>query len=275
MKNYIFILIIFFSFQICAQNVGQTGDSIINYTDINGFKQGFWQQRYFNGKIKYEGYFRNDKPYGEFKRYDEKGRLTSILVHSLQGDTAYAKMFHENGNVAATGRYINKVKDGEWKYFNENGQLLSLETLKMEQKHGLFQLFYADGNIYHEKTYLNGELDGEEKRYYSTGQINFKANYKQGRRTGEFFVYDIDGKVLTYGKYVDDKRNGTWRFYEENGTLKAEIVYNYGIPENKDQLEVVETEEIKKLEEKKGTFDDPESFIENPEQYIFMKREKK
>ncbi len=115
MKNIVLLILTLLTIQVVAQNVGQTGDSIVNYTDINGFKQGFWQQKYFNGKVKYEGYFRNDKPYGEFKRYDERGRLTSILNYSMIGDTAEAKMFHENGKIAALGRYINKNK--RWRTF--------------------------------------------------------------------------------------------------------------------------------------------------------------
>ncbi len=80
---------------------------------------------------------------------------------------------------------------------------------------------------------------------------------------------------MVYGKYVDDKRHGIWRFYKETGELDSEINYIYGIPENKEELEKAETEEIEKLEENKTMIDDPESFIYNPEQFIFMKREKK
>jgi antitoxin component YwqK of YwqJK toxin-antitoxin module len=269
------IILIFFTAQIIAQNVGQAGDSILNYTDINGYKQGFWQQKYYNGKIKYEGFFRNNMPYGEFKRYDNRGRITSILIYSEKGDTANATLFHENKKVAATGRYINKIKNGEWKYYSEEGSLLKLENVIGEIKNGPYKTYYLDGKIYEEKFYINNILDGENIRYYSNGQMNFKSFYKLGRRVGAFFVYNIDGSVLVYGKYVDDKRHGIWRFYEESGRLQTEINYNYGIPDNKDEMEIKETERIKKLEENKDLIDDPGNFIENPEQFIFMKREKR
>lgn len=274
MKLLVFFLFSSFTMFTFAQNVGQTGDTLINYTDINGNKQGFWQQKYYNGKLKYEGYFRNNKPIGEFKRYDNRERLTSKLFYSELGDTAYAEMYHENGKNAAVGRYINKIKDGEWKYFDEEGRLINLETLKMEVKHGAFKTFYLDGKVYEEKNYEDGQLHGENKRHYSNGQMNYKSNYIRGKRVGDFFVYNIDGKVLVYGKYVDDKRHGTWRFYEENGMLLTEINYEYGIPDNKEALEIQETEKLKDLEDNKNMMDDPEDFLKSPEQFIFMKREK-
>ena len=98
--------------------------------------------------------------------------------------------------------------------------------------------------------------------------MNFKSQYKLGRRVGKFFVYNVDGSVLVFGNYVDDKRHGIWRFYEESGKLLTEINYNYGIPENLDELEKIETDKLQKLEEKRNTIDDPGNFIENPEQYI-------
>ena len=72
---YRFFLIICLSVisqSIAAQNVGQKGDTLINYTDINNMKQGVWRKVYPNGKLAYEGKFRNDKPIGVFNRYLDK-----------------------------------------------------------------------------------------------------------------------------------------------------------------------------------------------------------
>ena len=75
MKNCIQILIIILLGNAAlSQNVGQKGDTLKNYTDINGLKQGYWQKKYYNGNIKYEVYFKNNKPIGEFKRFYESGK---------------------------------------------------------------------------------------------------------------------------------------------------------------------------------------------------------
>ena len=43
------------------------GDQTINRTDRDGKKQGHWIKKYPNGHVMYDGYFKNDKPIGEFK----------------------------------------------------------------------------------------------------------------------------------------------------------------------------------------------------------------
>ena len=48
-------------------------DSAINQTDAKGLKQGFWKAKFDNGRIKYEGYFKDNHPVGELKRYYEEG----------------------------------------------------------------------------------------------------------------------------------------------------------------------------------------------------------
>ena len=65
-----------------------------NVTDATGKKQGPWVKNYPDGKIMYEGTFRDDKPVGLFKRYNEKGVLQSELTFSDNKDEAQAVFFH-------------------------------------------------------------------------------------------------------------------------------------------------------------------------------------
>ena len=51
----------------------------MNQVTPEGLKTGKWQKKHSSGKIKFEGTFENDKPVGEFNRYDINGKLTSIL----------------------------------------------------------------------------------------------------------------------------------------------------------------------------------------------------
>ena len=88
-----------------AQNIGQEGDTKLNYTDINGMKQGHWITKFSNGKTKYEAYFVDDKPVGEFKKYNSYGNLYAVLNYSADGSTASAKFYHRSGKISATGKY--------------------------------------------------------------------------------------------------------------------------------------------------------------------------
>jgi antitoxin component YwqK of YwqJK toxin-antitoxin module len=89
-----------------------------NMTDSTGKKQGPWVKKYPDGKIMYEGTFRDDKPVGLFKRYNEKGILRSELTFSDKKDEALAVFFHPDGHKAAEGMYVAKKKEGLWKFYS-------------------------------------------------------------------------------------------------------------------------------------------------------------
>ncbi len=40
--------------------------SQLNQTDTNGLRQGKWQKKQANGRLMYEGEFKDDKPVGEW-----------------------------------------------------------------------------------------------------------------------------------------------------------------------------------------------------------------
>jgi len=61
---------------VFAQNVGQKGDTLINYKDINGMKQGRWSKKYRNGKPAYHANFKNDKLIGLYQRFYTSGKLS-------------------------------------------------------------------------------------------------------------------------------------------------------------------------------------------------------
>jgi antitoxin component YwqK of YwqJK toxin-antitoxin module len=69
-------------FSILFFNSHAQNDSEINQLNASGEKHGKWAKKYTNGKLKYEGQFENGIPIGEFKRYNEKGKLTSTLLYS-------------------------------------------------------------------------------------------------------------------------------------------------------------------------------------------------
>ena len=70
---------------------------MLNQTDVDGDKQGVWTKSYKNGKVRYKGQFKNNKPFGLFYYYQISGELQ-----------AEKKFFH-NGTAAATHIFEGKV----------------------------------------------------------------------------------------------------------------------------------------------------------------------
>ena len=102
-----------------------------NRIDNKGRRQGNWHDHYYNGQVRYEGRFKNDKCKGVFRYYDEQGNLKATNEFDKSGAKALNKTFAPNGRIIATGYYVDQKKDGEWKYYDaDSGQLRLVEDNK-------------------------------------------------------------------------------------------------------------------------------------------------
>ena len=66
----IIILSVFLTFS-CINVMGQKYNNI----DKQGRRQGKWIEYFDNGKVRFEGQFKDDFPIGEFVYYDESGAV--------------------------------------------------------------------------------------------------------------------------------------------------------------------------------------------------------
>jgi len=230
----------------------------LNHIDKNGLKQGHWIRKYQNGQIMYEAYFTDDRPEGEFKRYDEDGNLTSVLNYT--GDTSYARFYHPNGFIAGRGKYTGRKKTGEWFYYSdyiENHLLMRCRFIN-GQAEGLCIKYHWNGEIAEKLEYKNGIKSGAWKQYYTDGTPSLESSYQDGKLNGEFRSWHPNGTKEITGLYRNDVRTGPWIFFNRDGTVRKEIKYNNGIPENRAELIREETEYLDKLEKEGGKINDPE-----------------
>lgn len=77
--KYKFFIIIFLTINI-TNLFAADSDTLWNQTDNKGKKQGNWRANYENGKLKYSGYFKDNKPVGEMKRFHENGALKALMI---------------------------------------------------------------------------------------------------------------------------------------------------------------------------------------------------
>lgn len=267
-KNITLILFVLISTIVSSQNIGQQGDTLKNYTDINGFKQGFWQKTYYSGKIKYQGYFKNDKPIGEFIRYYENGRPKTIMNYSEIGNKAFIILYEKNGNKIASGNYVNSKKDSTWNFFFKDTILLLEENYIDGERVGLIRKFYTNAKVMDESYIYNGIRDSIWTKYYSDGNLMMQCNHVNGVRTGEFYFYYENGKPQIKGQYKNDLKQGKWTLYNEDGSIEKEFNFTDDVADNQAELDRQEQEMFEKIEREKGLVIDPEDYIENPEMYI-------
>ena len=138
-KSIIFLFLTTFSLVASAQKK----DSL-NVTDKTGKKQGHWVKPYASGSTFYDGQFKDDVPYGQFKYYYESGQLQTIVNFSDNGQTRRAKMYFMSGVLMAEGKYIGEKRDSLWKFYNDYGYYISNETYKSGKKEGMAYIYFID-----------------------------------------------------------------------------------------------------------------------------------
>jgi len=262
MNRYLIILILILIYQVTvAQNVGQRGnDSIINYTDIQGNKQGKWIRKYEKDKIAYIGYFKNNKLVGNYKRWYYSGALKADINYNDDGSIGYAKLYWDNGKLMAKGKYINQnIKDSIWEYYGTDGALLLKESYKNGVLNGNTVAYFRNGNRSKLAPYNNGKLDGTYKEYWEdiSGLIRLEITYKNGVRYGPINVYYDNGKPYLKGEYFSDLPHGKWIIYYRDGKVEKEMEYYHGKLKNEEKYNEAFKQQMKKWEQMKGKIPEP------------------
>jgi antitoxin component YwqK of YwqJK toxin-antitoxin module len=188
-----------------------------NQVDEKGRKQGFWRQMDEQGRIRYEGQFKDDVPYGEFKYFYDDGNLKALSVISDQGARSYTKTYHRNGRLMSEGLYVDQLKDSVWKYLDARGNLLTTETYEAGLKHGESKTYEPDGRVSEIVNYVNDEKDGTWKQFFRNGNLKLHAHYKKGLLHGEAQYYFLNGNVSSNGAYNNGVKDGEWNYYDEKG----------------------------------------------------------
>lgn len=249
--NYFFIAVLLtVSFNVAGQ---VTDSTLINHTDKNGLKQGYWEKVYPNGKIAYSMVFKDNRPVGDMKRFHENGKLKAFLSYDLEGVKAKARYYDINENLVAEGWFYLKDKDSTWTYFSQRNQIVLIENYRKGLKNGLETHFYPNGQKSEEIQYKNNLKHGLYKRYNQYGQLVFEVVYAEGLMNGRFKLYHRNGKLYLNGAYEKDIPKGFWSYFHENGKIEKTIEYDgKGVPVNIDEMLRKETKYLDSLEKMKG-----------------------
>lgn len=254
--RYLLAVLIFLPTLVFAQT---------NQTDANGLRQGFWQKKQDNGRLLYEGYFKDDKPVGEWKRYHPGGQVKAIIEY--KGDTAYTQLFTVWRKKVAEGSYVNQQKEGVWKIY-KNNQLVADEEYKHGLKNGISHRYYNTGEVMEEKQWINDKEDGNYKIFFKSGEPYMQCKMKLGMRHGLFLVSYENGREELVAEYRNNLRHGEWKYFDKEGNLLYTLFYDNGRILNPTVRDSIDNLKMKKLEESKGSILDPEEFLQNPSEYM-------
>ncbi len=251
----IFLFIPFFSF------------SQINQTDANGLRQGLWQKQQPNGRLMYEGNFKDGKPIGEWKRFHEGGQVKAVINYQVDSDSAFTQLFDKFGRKVAEGNYVNQIKEGNWIYFSGNKKVAE-EQFKLGLKNGISLKYYDTGELMEEIDWINGMQQGNYQIYFKTGEPYLQCKMSYNQRNGLCLVHAQNGKLEMEANYKNNLRHGEWKFYNNSGEFQYLLKYNEGEILNPEVRDSIANIKMQNLEKGKGTITDPEKFMEDPSEYM-------
>ena len=245
--------------------------SQINQTDSSGLRQGLWQKKQSNGRLLYEGNFKDDKPTGEWKRYHAGGQLKAIIVYRSDSDSADAQLFDEWGKKIAQGIYLNQQKSGLWTYFSEN-RIIYDEQMTNGIKHGKSKKYYDTGEIWEETNWVNGKQEGNYEVFFKNGKPFFQCKMKNNQRNGLCLTYFQNGRVELEACYKNGLHDGEWRYYNENGDYLYSLFYEEGEILNPNVRDSIANLQLQDMEKGKELLSDPEKYMADPTEYMMKKK---
>ena len=252
MQKKFWVGLLFITFAVAAS--GQTK----NQRDAAGRKQGYWEAVDNRGALVYTGYFKDDRPVGEMKRYYPTGGVRVIMNYDHESKKVRTRFYWQNNELAASGNYIDTQRDSVWVFYSYYSKTVSRRVEYSEGKrNGKEQSLYSDGNVAEEIIWENGLKNGHWKQYFSNGQLKSTAIYVNNKLEGAFTAFTPDGITSIEGVYRNDAPDGDWKRYNEDGNLIITIKYDGGIITNYDELETTEQILFETIMEQLGKISEP------------------
>lgn len=190
-----------------------------NQQDATGQKQGKWIKTYPYGNVRYTGQFKDDRPYGQFKYFYDRGTLQAVTNFSDDGVIAQTQTFHENGAPMAEGQFIRQKKQGLWKYYSDiDSSLIAEENYKNGILNGKSTTYYPESEKAAETfTFINGKREGRYLKFFPDGSTMTKGSYKNDQLNGDFMLFYPNGKIQLKGQYDRGQQTGNWNYFDEEG----------------------------------------------------------
>lgn len=175
------------------------------------------------GALAFKGSYRNGKPEGVHREYDENGNVISSKIYNNgivlfegiideQGRKQKLwKEFYTTGELKAEGKYKDNLKISKWVYYYIDGKVEQTGDYLRGRPEGIWTWKYNNGQVWREEEYVDGYEDGPSVEYGDTGNIIAQGNYIEGLKDGDWFYQVNDYKEI--GKYFDGLRTGDWTHY--------------------------------------------------------------
>ena len=154
---------------------------------LNGKRNGKGKEYYYDGKLKFEGEYKNDIKWNG-KGYD----LSNNIAYELKNGKGIIKEYSGDGYLMFEGEYSNGQRNGKGKEYDDNILLFEGEY-KNDKRNGKGRKYYNDGKLWYEGEYLyDFQIKGKS---YLKEKLEFEGEYLYNKKwNGK--GYDENGNVI-------------------------------------------------------------------------------
>ncbi len=192
------------------------------------------------GKLAFKGAYRNGKPDGVHRNYDDEGNVESakiydygvLLFEGILDDQGRRqgkwKEYYPTGELKSEGEYKENLKVKKWVYYYIDGQIEQTGNYLRGLTDGVWTWFYPNGETWREEEYVVGDEDGPSIEYSDSGQVIAQGNYVEGFRDGKW-TFEINDH-REEGSFFEGERTGKWKhYYLKNNQLRFEGSFENGL----------------------------------------------
>jgi antitoxin component YwqK of YwqJK toxin-antitoxin module len=190
-----------------------------NQFDKNGKRHGIWKKEFNNGRIRYQGEFKNGKEIGVFNFYSAELSDFPVITKNYNevDNIADVKFFTVKGKLISKGKMEAKNRIGKWIYYQKDGKtIMQEENYSNGKLNGEYKTFYSDKKPTIITSYKNDKLHGNYKRYSIRGFLYQDFNYENGKLQGEAIYYvRKTGVIEKKGNFNNNEKVGIWSYYTD------------------------------------------------------------
>lgn len=173
----------------------------VGVPEMNGDKDGEWQEYDESGQLIWEGNYRTNERHGIWK-------------------------FYQNQNIERIENYESGLPSGEWRSFFPDGGLAQKSNYTAGKPHGEWEEYFSGGQLKMRKNYVYGSLTGDFVAYSESGKLLEQGKYGDyataGLRVGDWLEFYPDGRPKSKGEYLEGQKTGVWIYWDENGKKHKE-----------------------------------------------------
>ena len=212
-----------------TKECGSDGLVIYSGCKINGQKDGYGKEFYPQGKMKYEGSYKNDKFNGEGKFWTEEGILKYKGTFVDNQKTGYGSLYYPLGHLQYKGQVTNGVYNGNGTYYFKSGLPMYMGQFIDGRREG-YGKEYSQSNIQlYEGEFKNNEYNGKGTYYYANGHRYRVGNFEDGKLNGLGKQFDENGKMNYAGHFQNDDFEGYGVKYNESGNIYFKGMFSKGL----------------------------------------------